>query len=210
VAVRVVDCKQRSPEWYALHQHRLTSGRFKRVLTGTARGWRSLALELRADQTPVDMSHVAPLAWGVKHEPAARAYFELLHPDAKVREVGFVLADDEDYGASPDGLVNRNATLEIKCPYNSNVHLETLKTGLLPEEYRPQVQGTLWVTQRRACWFVSFDPRQPDADRIAVLRIERDEEYIRLLSERCKAFMELYKANKDPDQYFSLLARRLF
>jgi putative phage-type endonuclease len=207
--MKVIHCAQRSPEWFALHQHRITSSRFGRVLTGTTRGWRSLMNEMRGPQEFKDISHVPAIGWGVKYEPAARAMFELQRPDVRLTEVGFIVSDCGDYGVSPDGISSR-ATLEIKCPYNADVHLRTLRYSMVPPEYIAQIQGQMWVAQKRWCWFVSFDPREADHRKLVIIKVARDDEYIKALEERCRSFMFLYKKQIDPESFFKDKARRLF
>jgi hypothetical protein len=85
-------------------------------------------------------------------------------------------------GASPDGLIDHDGCIEMKCPKSSVVHLQRFVDGL-PEEYRPQIQGQLWVTGRQWCDFVSYDPRMPESHRLLKIRVKRDQAYIDHLAE---------------------------
>jgi hypothetical protein len=64
-------------------------------------------------------------------------------------------------------------------------HLEALRTCAHAVEYRWQVQGQLWVTQRDWCDVVSFDPRWPDGLHLAIHRVFRDEAAITELRNAC-------------------------
>ena len=92
-------------------------------------------------------------------------------------------------GASPDGLVNKDGLLEIKCP-NSATHLETLISGKVPRQYIAQVQGQLLITERNWADFVSYDPRMPENAKIKIIRVERDEAYIRELIYELEEFVK--------------------
>jgi hypothetical protein len=84
--------------------------------------------------------------------------------------------------------------LEIKCPYNTRVHINTILEDKVPEEYEPQVHGNMWVTGRKWCDFVSYDPRIKD-DRLRqhVIRVERDEQYAEYIEESVFRFVEQIK-----------------
>lgn len=77
--------------------------------------------------------------------------------------------------------------IEIKCPFNSAVHLGTILNGM-PEDHMPQVQGLMWVTGAEWCDFVSFDPRMPAELQLYVQRIERNAEYIVNMEKEIIAF----------------------
>jgi hypothetical protein len=52
----------------------------------------------------------------------------------------------------------------------------------MPTDYWQQVQGGLWVSQRKWIDFVSFNSYFKDK-KLFVIRVERDEEYIAKLAE---------------------------
>jgi hypothetical protein len=116
----------------------------------------------------------AAMQWGAEQEPFARELYENLNGDIPVEQVGFIKRDDY-VGCSPDGLIGIDGTLECKCP-NTSTHISYILKDRLPSKYTPQVQGQLWITNRKWCDFVSFDPRI--ARKIHIIRVERDEDYI--------------------------------
>jgi len=95
---------------------------------------------------------------------------------------------------TPDGLIGDDAIIEVKCPYNPVNHLANLREGAQIKDYYWQIQGYLWLTGRAVCWFVSYDPRFPEATRLAVHKVERNQEDIDRLAERVVEFeMELVR-----------------
>lgn len=130
----------------------------------------------------------AAMEWGNATEADARRAYEA-HSGALVDEVSFLLHPEVKWcGGSPDGCVDDDGLIEIKCPYVSTIHVETLQSGM-PSAHRAQSQGLLWVTGRRYVDFVSYDPRMPEHLRIYVERIGRDEDYIATLAAEIAKFL---------------------
>ena len=185
--IRGVD--QGSADWLALRAGRVTASNFGKVLAGgQGKTRRAYMLQLVAERLtgePAETYTNAAMEWGTQTEPLARALYEW-ETDRLVEEVTITLEGDY-IAASPDGLVGEGG-LEIKCP-NTSTHLDYLLRGELPAQYRPQVQGCMWV--HRAPWwdFMSFDPRLPPASQAFILRVERDEEYIESLAGSVRAFV---------------------
>ena len=186
---------QRSDDWYAARCGKATASRFKDVLArlknGTPAADRQRYLtELvveRLTGQPVPSYENAAMRWGTEQEAAARAAYEQ-HTGATVEETGFVAHDTLMAGCSPDGLVDWDGLLEIKCPFNSAVHIETLLNGM-PAEHTAQVQGQMWITGRQWCDFVSFDPRMPVPLQLHVQRINRDPAFIADLERQVAEFL---------------------
>jgi len=126
--------------------------------------------------------------WGHQYEPLARLEYEIM-TDNNVTETGFFLHESRKIGASPDGLVDDDGMIEIKCPFNSVNHVRTVVAGEMPKEHIAQVQGNLWINGRRWCDFISFDPRIDGDGRLFIQRIERDDKFIENLERRVMAFV---------------------
>ena len=78
----------------------------------------------------------------------------------------------------------------MKCPFNGGNHLKSLLTNeIYNPEYLYQIQGYLWVTNRKWCDFVTYDPDLIEGLQINVIRIERDDQLI----EAIKLVMEEVK-----------------
>lgn len=92
---------------------------------------------------------------------------------APVQEVGFVTNDEWGFtlGCSPDGLIGDDGLLEVKSR-RQKFQVETIIAGLMPDEYRIQVQTALLVTGRKWCDFVSYCGGMP----MVTIRVHADDE----------------------------------
>jgi predicted phage-related endonuclease len=148
---------------------------------------------------PADEINAKQMAWGNQHEPSARSKY-VWDRGVELCEVGFVTHPTlPRVGASPDALIKDASGIvaggiEIKCPWNTSVHLKTLTTGLVPGDYEWQVQGNMACSGAKWWDFVSFDPRLEEGLDLVVIRVERDDEMIRDLEERLKEFVEVMEA----------------
>ena len=125
---------------------------------------------------------------GIEQECFARIKYEEKF-DLFVEQIGFVKHPTiEFFGASPDGLVGDDGMLEIKCP-NSKTHIKYLNDGKPPSKYIPQMQCQMAVTGRKWCDFVSFDPRMPEGLDFFVVRLNRDDVYIKEMETKVEKFL---------------------
>jgi YqaJ-like viral recombinase domain len=98
-------------------------------------------------------------------EPVARQWLAK-KLDREIVETGLILHDSEAFGASPDGLIvgldgnEWEAGCEIKA-HNRKRHLVDLMTGVLPDDHRFQVHGSMAVTGLRTWHYVGFHPALP-------------------------------------------------
>jgi putative phage-type endonuclease len=198
----IIDCIQGSDEWFEARLGFVTASNFGKVLnkkTGRGLYMRKLAAErltgLREESYKNDIMEV-----GSETEAEARKYYEAMN-DCEVEQVGFVMRD-EWIGGSPDGFVGEDGLIEIKCPLSST-HIEHILSGKMPIFHIPQVQGLLWITDRKWCDFVSFDPRVTSQPMFC-LRIERDKEYFKRLAGEVGVFVNELKVmiNKIDDKSF--------
>lgn len=122
--------------------------------------------------------------YGKEVEPHGLAAYEA-DTGLIVQACEFIVHPDFPFvGASPDFLAGNNGGGELKCPYNSAVHLATLRNGM-PEEHFPQVQTGLWVTRRKFWDFCSYDPRMPEHLRLYRQRVLPDLAYFAKLEAEC-------------------------
>lgn len=188
----IVDCIQGSEEWFEARLGFVTASNFHKVLnkkTGRGLYMRKLAAErltgLREESYKNDI-----MDKGGETEQEARHYYEIAN-DCEVKQVGFVMRD-EWVGGSPDGLISKDGLLEIKCPLSST-HIEIILSEKMPALHIPQVQGLLWVTNRKWCDFVSYDPRVLSQPMFCV-RVERDQDYFIKLAGEVGLFVTELKA----------------
>jgi hypothetical protein len=128
------------------------------------------------------------MQWGAEKEAEARMAYEA-RTGALVEETGFIHHSTLEWcGGSPDGLIDADGGLEIKCPYETAVHVETMMTKSCAE-HLPQIQGLMWITGRKWWDFVSYDPRMPKGVELYVQRVDRDEKFIAVLAQEVEAFL---------------------
>lgn len=140
---------------------------------------------------PTESASSFAMAWGTEAEPFARAEYELATGNI-VTEVGFVKHPTHKWiGASSDGLVGKAGGVEIKCPHNSGVHLQTWADGM-PEHHRAQVLGQMWILGLEWIDFCSYDPRmQTGGEHLKLYRqrVMRDQKYIDSLEDQVLQFL---------------------
>lgn len=107
-----------------------------------------------------------PMVWGTEKEPdAINAFIE--KTGFTYERVGFFSFSDHA-GGSPDGFINDDAIIEVKCPYDSAVQLDYLMLTdqwdlkRLKREYYWQCQANMLFTDRNLCYFVTYDPRMKE------------------------------------------------
>lgn len=191
----LVKAEQRTPEWFQARMGKATASRFGDIMAKTRSGYAASRKNYMAELVSQRLTGTVPenftstaMQWGIDNEPLARLEYTL-DTGNEAKETGLWLHDTLAVGASPDGFVNSDGILEIKCP-NTATHIETLATKQLPRQYEAQVQGQLWVTGKKWCDFVSYDPRLPENAQMVVIRIERDEKFIKELEEEIKKFLD--------------------
>jgi hypothetical protein len=121
------------------------------------------------------------LTWGIEHEGAAfEAFSKHFFQDwAYYGGETFVFIPYGQYsGYSPDGM-SSDAILEIKCPYNSAIHLKNFAINdadslyEMHPEYYYQMQLGMLATKLESGYFVSYDPRMPEGKQLHIAEIER-------------------------------------
>lgn len=209
------DLTQGSEEWHEARLGMVTASRFGDILTlprskkdqeagklsTTAQSYMIEKLTEIMTGEARQLVGVA-LEWGTVNEPLARERYEL-DTLQLVTEVGLVEKEIGKYtiGGSPDGLVGEDGIIEIKCPYNTSNHVETLLGKPISKGYFAQIQGNLYVTGRQWCDYISYDPRiLKEQSQIVITRVQRDEDYIQNLEHRLLQFLEhLYFLLKEND-----------
>ena len=186
--------EQGSIDWLQSRVGRATASRFSDVMasirSGEAASRKNYRAELvveRLTGQPVESYKSPAMEWGNEYEPVARLKYELTTGN-NVDECGLFLHNSIMAGASPDGLVNDDGLLEIKCP-NTATHIETLRKQEVPRQYYWQVMGQLWITGRKWCDFVSYDPRLSQNAQYFCTRVLRDEDAISDLEDNIVMFL---------------------
>lgn len=161
----IYNIEQHSEAWHEARCGRVTGTRFKNLVSKeTTDSYKDLVTNIACEiiTGEAEETYVSPaMQYGIETEPEARREYETI-TDAIVTQVGFVIPDEEHkyhnwIGISPDGLLSNDGILEIKCPL-ARTHFEYIERGVLPAEYRYQVQGQLFVTGFNYCHFMSYVP----------------------------------------------------
>ena len=187
---------QGSELWFLQRLGKVTASRVADVIAKTKTGISAsresycveLALERLTGQRQESFTNGA-MQWGTDTEPKARAAYEA-KTGAMVEEVAMISHPAIDLcGASPDGLIDADGLIEIKCP-NSATHAKTLLSGKPDNKYITQMMWQMACTGRQWCDFVSFDPRFPEHLQLFITRIPKDAEVVAELEKQVTEFLQ--------------------
>lgn len=189
---------QGDQEWHESRIGVITASRFREVMRDSrtksvryGKGRETVMCELIAQVITREVSDLSMPAMehGHEFEPVARREYELLKME-EIVEVNLTISGIHSrIGASPDGLiVGGNNGIEIKCPHTKK-HIWTMRNGM-PPEHMPQVQGNIWVHEAEWWDFISYDPHMPPDKRLYIQRIERNDDYIKKMSEDVISFAD--------------------
>lgn len=183
----ILDCEQRSPEWFAARAGRLTSSVAADMLAtlkgkGEAASRRNLRVKLALERVigrPIESGFQSQaMKDGIEREALARAAYEAQTGEV-VRTPGFLMHRELMAGGSPDGVIGEYEGLcEFKCCQPPN-HLEFLRATEPPDNYLKQCVHLLWLTGAAWCDLAYWSPDFPEALQLKVLRIHRDDAQIK-------------------------------
>lgn len=187
----IENLEQGTPEWHDARRGMVTASVVGKLITAKTLKpasndySRALTMQLAAERITgwTDPSYFnADMARGVEHEPFAReAYVE--QTGVEVREVGFMVRDFDGFqiGFSPDGLVDDDGSIEIKCP-RAKGHVTTILSDRVPTQYLAQVQTGLLVSGRDWIDYVSFVGGMP----LYVKRVTPDPAWFEAITEAAR------------------------
>ena len=187
--------EQRTDDWFAARLGKVTASRVADVIAKTKTGYGAgranymadLVVERLTGQKAQGFTNAA-MEWGTEQEPYARAAYAA-KTGILVEEVGFIDHPTVAMsGASPDGLAEEGL-VEIKCP-NTATHLEYIFDGKPPQKYVTQMQWQMACAGKPWCDFVSYDPRLPERLQLLVVRVQRDDDYIKMLEQEVTIFLQ--------------------
>jgi hypothetical protein len=189
--MKICPAAQGSAQWFDDRRGRPTASLFSKILTSKglelSKQSDSYARKLAGERVFNVIEEGFSNKWtdrGIELEDTARSLYELIN-GVQVDECGLCLSDDMRFGASPDGLVNDDGLIEIKCP-NLETHIGYLLGNVLPDGYRLQVQGELFVTGREWADFVSYYPDCPSL----IVRVLPDLAVFNALTEELPKFCD--------------------
>jgi len=178
---------QNSPEWEQVRCGKWTASNFHIMMSELANkksGQMTLLFTksaehitgLLSDATKITNKHIER---GNIYEPYARNAYKL-KTGHSVQMVGFI-EHDVTIGCSPDGLVEDDGIIEIKCP-DSNGFLNGMLSEEINSQYLTQMQFCLYVTERQWCDYVIYNVQFFPS--IFIQRINRDEAHIQRIADK--------------------------
>ena len=191
----VSSAPQQSEQWFADRAGVITASNFSKVMS-KGRGsspsktrftyMKEKANEVLSGKPNMNGFQNDAMRRGNELEPDARQFYTMLSGN-QVEESGLIYLNElKRIGASVDGLVGQDGLVEIKAP-SLGVHMGYIMDGVMPPAYIKQIQGQMWVTGRKHCDFISYNP---DAWKMGFLiRVKRDEEFIKSISDAVYAFI---------------------
>jgi len=187
--------QRNDPAWWAARLGKVTASRVADVIAKTKTGYGAgranyaadLVVERLTGQKAQGFTNAA-MEWGTEQEPYARAAYSA-KTGILVEEVGFIDHPTVAMsGASPDGFAE-DGLVEIKCP-NTSTMLEYILDGKPPQKYVTQMQWQMACAGKPWCDFVSYDPRLPERLQLLVVRVSRDDDYIKMLEQEVTTFLQ--------------------
>ena len=176
--MKIIDnLEQNSEEWFLARSGKITGSVFH-TLIGNGETRNSLIYKLAYEQInkrPMEEERYENehMRRGHELEPLARDMYRIKTGE-DVKEVGFVLGEDEEYtGCSPDGLVGQYGLLEIKAPIISTM-IKQIIEDKIKKEYYTQIQYNLFISKRDWCDYVMYNENLP----LYIKRIEVDNKFV--------------------------------
>jgi len=164
----------------------LTGGRGGEEFGKTARGY---AKDVVMRMMGVDMPELDTwdIRRGNENEPFARELYEIDNV-CTVEQPGRIFHPEYDFiSGEVDGMVNDEIITEFKSPRVNN-HFDNIVRDKQKDKYMAQCQGYMWIWDKGICDLCSYSNRFPDPYKMHCMRIERDDEFILTLEEKCIKF----------------------
>lgn len=187
-----LEVEQGSFDWFKMRLGVITASKAAVLLmkkgSATRRTYMAeLAAEV-ATGAPADQISAKAMEWGNNNEPLARNEYQFV-TGRSVEQIPFIYrSDDMRTGCSPDGIDSEGVGLEIKCPFTTKVHIETMADGTIKKDYISQMQFSMWVTGLGAWTFASYDPRMVRRN-LHMMTVERDDSAIKLFDDAVPQFI---------------------
>ncbi len=129
--------------------------------------------------------------WGKDNEIHAITAYEVYTGDivqSAGGKQGFVISASHDWlGCTPDGFVGSDIVVEAKCPASMQVY------GKVPDHYMPQIQGQMFITERKLAHFICWTP-----EGLEIHEVQFDVQYWQQCFELLAEFWECFKNDVEP------------
>ena len=197
------DVEQNSPDWDALRLGKATASGYAKFMANYGKAFGDpalryalqIALERVTGNKAEHSFRTDDMDRGHEQEPIARMRYEEQN-FADVTNGGFF--DCGEWGDSPDGLVDDDGVLEIKCVI-APIHHANIRRGKPDPSYRWQIVGHFDGTGREWVDFASYCSDYPEHRQLVVYRTYRKEVEAELaqLAERRAQFLDLVRAETE-------------
>jgi putative phage-type endonuclease len=191
--------EQRSEEWFNIRKGRITGSSVGAILGVSpfvkpddimrrmVRDWHN---------APSEFTGNVATDWGTRNEPGAVIEYEMISGNT-VTPCAFYMFEDW-LGASPDGLINDDGLVEIKCPFGiRDKKPPVFKTARTQLHYYAQMQIQLFTTERNWCDFYQWTPNGDYLE-----RVDRDQSFLDTIIPVLKIFYDKYLIERDnPEKY---------
>jgi len=197
--------KQNSDEWFDLRLGKITSSNFDKIMANSMKNGEfnpDAAFGKPAIEYARKVAH--EIVTGTRDlNGFSNSYFDRGHEyehvaiDLYRRETLYNVTNGgfyeiEMFGDSPDGNIGQNGCLEVKTAIEK-VHWQTKEKGGYDTSYKWQIQGHMFIGDKKWCDFVRFCPEFYEPKRLYIYRVERDELMIDWLKSRLVSFWMLVK-----------------
>lgn len=193
---------QRTDEWHEARLGRITASKIYDVISKTAKGAYTskrddYAYQLAAERMtglPTRFYTNDAMLWGTSVEPEALEFYAEYY-GYKVTQAPFIIHQHMEFcGASPDGVVNDEWLVEIKCT-QTNTFLRIKHDKVPPPQYVAQCQMQMAVTGAPKVDLFFYDPRIIDPTKqFNLFEIMRDDDYIANLEIELVLFNDLIRS----------------
>lgn len=177
--------QQGTNEWLQIRAGKFTGSDFHTLIGNSETKKKILfkkSIERLTNITLIDDITSPDIERGKEEEKNARLLYEM-ETGQEVQQIGFAELD-EWVGCSPDGLVNNDGIIEIKCPKDV-IFAQQVITGNIKPEYITQMQFNMYVLDKQYCDYIMYNKDF----KLFIKRIERDNDKIEVIKntiEDCK------------------------
>lgn len=192
MTIKIINCEQRSPEWFLARIGLPTASEASTILCAkddqrSRDARRRYMFKLAGEHLtgkPMATYSNAFMERGREWEPEAREAYSIIK-NREVEQVGFIINTALSAGVSPDGLVGKNRMLEIKTS-EPHILISAWDRNEFPGEHKAQCQFGLMIAERDKVDCAIYCRELP----VFISEAGRDEDYIRKLRDATMRFNE--------------------
>ncbi len=194
----ILDLVQGSPEWVKEKLGKPSASNVSKIITNSGepskqrQGYMDeLAAEIITGEAEEGYKN-GIMEMGNERESESRSFYELTN-GVEVKTVGVIYKDEaKEFLCSPDGIIYKGKKplhgLELKNVLGKT-QVRRLLDNSLPSEYFGQIQMSLYITGFEFWDWCSYRPKMKPL----VVRVPRDEKYIKALSIELEVFTKQLK-----------------